>query len=327
LPVGKFFGAAGDPRPLPRSGLVLSPLGLGTAALGDRGGADAASNAARTVELALEHGISYVDTAPHYAVGTAERRIGAALGARPRDSFTLSTKVGRIIDEAARTERYDYSPGAVRASLEASLSRLGLARADILYVHDPDYGEAEDSARDGAFPALRAMRAEGTIRSIGAGMNQAGMLDRFVTDASVGVDVVLLAGRYTLLDTSGVFLLDRCLERGVGVVLGGVFNSGILADPKPGARYDYRAAPAELVARARAMARVCERHGVPLPAAALRFGWGHPAVVSVLNGAGSPGELADNLAHAAAEIPAALWDQLRAEELLPASVPAPVEVA
>ena len=312
------------PRPLPGSGLVLSPLGLGTAALGDRGGDDAAEAAAKTVDLALASGISYVDTAPHYGIGAAERYAGAALAAHPRDRFTLSTKVGRIIDSGARTETFDFSPGAVLSSLESSLLRLGLARVDIAYVHDPD--RAEDAARRDAFPALRALRAEGTVRAIGAGMNQAAMLERFVTDPALGVDLVLLAGRYTLLDQSGLRLLDLCGQRGVSVVLGGVFNSGILADPRPGASYDYRAAPGELVERGRRLARVCERHGVALPAAALQFGWGHPAVVSVLNGAGSPDELAANLRHADTAIPAACWEDFRAEDLLPPGVPVPGEL-
>ncbi|HLI40780.1 MAG TPA: aldo/keto reductase [Streptosporangiaceae bacterium] len=312
------------PRPLPRSGLVLSPLGLGTAALGDRSDDGAADDAAKTVDLAIASGVSYLDTAPHYGIGLAERRAGAALARHPRDRFTLSTKVGRVIDERARTETFDFSPAAVLSSLEGSLRRLGLAKADILYVHDPDHAEA--AARQGAFPVLRALRAEGTVRAIGVGMNQAAMLERFVTDPALGVDLVLLAGRYTLLDQSGLRLLGRCQERGVGVVLGGVFNSGILADPRPGASYDYRPAPDELVARARALATACERHGVPLPAAALRFGLGHPAVVSVLNGAGSPAELTANLAHAATAVPPACWEELRSQRLLPPGVPVPGEV-
>jgi D-threo-aldose 1-dehydrogenase len=311
------------PRPLPRTGLVLSPLGLGTAALGERAGDGAVDDAAKTVGVALASGVSYVDTAPHYGIGAAERRVGAALTGHPRDEFVLSTKVGRIIDEGAGTETFDFSPAAVASVLAQSLHRLGLARADIVYVHDPDYAEA--AARAGAFPALDALRAEGTVRAIGAGMNQAAMLERFVADERLGLDVILLAGRYTLLDASGLRLLDLCGERGVGVVLGGVFNSGILADPRPGASYDYRQAPDHLVARAFELSRVCERHGVPLMAAALQFGWGHPAVVSVLNGAGSPAELSANRGHATTVIPAACWEQLRGDGLIPPEVPVPGE--
>jgi D-threo-aldose 1-dehydrogenase len=301
----------------------LSPLGLGTAALGDRRGDDAVDNAAKTIDLALASGISYVDTAPHYGIGAAERRVGPALAAHPRHQFTLSTKVGRIIDSEAGTERFDFSAEAVMSSLQSSLLRLGLGRVDIAYVHDPDH--FEDAVTRDAFPALRALREEGTVRAIGAGMNQAATLERFVADPALGVDLVLLAGRYTLLDQSGLHLLDLCGQRGVGVVLGGVFNSGILVDPRPGASYDYRAAPDELVERARRLAGVCERHGVALPTAALQFGWGHPAVVSILNGAGSPDELAANLGHAKTAIPSACWEDLRSEGLLPPGVPVPGE--
>jgi D-threo-aldose 1-dehydrogenase len=153
-------------------------------------------------------------------------------------------------------------------------------------------------------------------------MNQVPMLERFVTDPQIGLDVILLAGRYTLLDTSGLRLLDVCHQRGVGVVIGGAFNSGILAG---GARYDYRAAPPELIERARRMAAACDRHGVPLPAAALQFGWGHPAVVSVLNGPSGRAELEANLGYASLTIPAACWEQLRSDGLLPPDVPVPGE--
>jgi D-threo-aldose 1-dehydrogenase len=311
------------PRALPKSGLGLSALGLGTAWIGERGNPGGADGAVATVDRALAQGLSYVDTAPHYGIGLAERRIGPALAGRPRESFAVSTKVGRVISEQAGSETFDFSAAAIRASLAGSLDRLGLAAVDVVYVHDPDF--AEEEARAAAFPVLREWRRDGAVTAIGAGMNQAAMLDRFVTDPDLDLDVVLLAGRYTLLDQSGLTLLGHCLERGVGVVLGGVFNSGILADPRPGATYDYQRAPGELVARARAMAAVCERHGVPLPAAALQFGWGHPAVVSVLNGPANPAELAANLEFATTAIPAACWDQLRAEGLLAPPVPVPGE--
>src|ERR1700761_1173281 len=311
------------PRALPKSGLGLSALGLGTAWIGERGNPGGAAGAAATVNQALVQGLSYVDTAPHYGIGMAERRIGPALAGRPRESFAVSTKVGRVISEQAGTETFDFSPAAIRASLAGSLDRLGLAAVDVVYVHDPDF--AEEEARAAAFPVLREWRRDGAVTAIGAGMNQAAMLDRFVTDPDLDLDVVLLAGRYTLLDQSGLPLLGHCHERGVGVVLGGVFNSGILADPRPGVTYDYQRAPGELVARARAMAAVCERHGVPLPAAALQFGWGHPAVVSVLNGPANPAELAANLEFATTAIPAACWDQLRSEGLLAPAVPVPGE--
>src|ERR1700761_1575221 len=221
------------PRALPKSGLGLSALGLGTAWIGERGNPGGAAGAAATVNQALVQGLSYVDTAPHYGIGMAERRIGPALAGRPRESFAVSTKVGRVISEQAGTETFDFSPAAIRASLAGSLDRLGLAAVDVVYVHDPDF--AEEEARAAAFPVLREWRRDGAVTAIGAGMNQAAMLDRFVTDPDLDLDVVLLAGRYTLLDQSGLTLLGHCHERGVGVVLGGGFNSGILADPRPGA--------------------------------------------------------------------------------------------
>lgn len=310
-------------RPLPRTGLVLSPLGLGTAALGDRRDADAETDAAETVTSALANGISYIDTAPHYGLGMAERRAAPALSKWPRGQFVLSTKVGRIIDERAGTERFDFSAAAVVASLDGSLRRLGVRRLDIVYAHDPDH--AETQVREEALPTLRALRDEGVIRAIGAGMNQAAMLARFVADPRLDIDVVLLAGRYTLLDQSGLDLLNLCWERGVGVVIGGAFNSGILADPRPGAHFDYRPAPLDLLTRARALTAACERHGVPLAAAALQFGWGHPAVVSVLNGAAGTAELAANLGNAGVTVPAACWEQLRSDRLVPPEVPLPGE--
>jgi D-threo-aldose 1-dehydrogenase len=303
-------------RPLPRSGLELCPLGLGTAALGDL---DDDVPAVETMVSALDQGLSYLDTAPHYGIGRAERRAGQALR-HARGPRVLSTKVGRVIDERSRVETFDFSAAGVRASLAASLDRLGIDRPDILFLHDPDHAEQQAVAE--AFPALRELRADGAVTAIGAGMNQAPMLERFVADPEVGLDVILLAGRYTLLDTSGLRLLNLCHERGVGVVIGGAFNSGILAGV---ARYDYRAAPAALIERAGRLAAVCERHGIPLPAAALQFGWGHPAVVSVLNGPGSLAELEANLGYAALDIPAACWEQFRSAGLLPAEVPVPGE--
>jgi D-threo-aldose 1-dehydrogenase len=317
-------------RPLPGCGLALSPLGLGTAALGDL---DDDAAAVATIVSALDRGVTYLDTAPHYGIGHAERRTGAALdstapGSRPpRDTsgrpLVLSTKVGRVIDERSGTEAFDFSASGVRASLEASLRRLGVEKPDILFLHDPDH--AEEQAVAEAFPALRELRADGVVTAIGAGMNQAPMLERFVANPRIGLDIILLAGRYTLLDTSGLRLLDLCHERGVGVVIGGAFNSGILAAPTDTARYDYRAAPPALIERGRRLAAVCERHGVPLPAAALQFGWGHPAVVSVLNGPGSQAQLTANLGYATLTIPAACWEQLRSAGLLAEGVPVPGE--
>ena len=280
------------------------------------------ANAAATVDLALASGISYLDTAPHYGIGAAERRIGAALARHPRDQFTLSTKVGRIIDEGARTETFEFSGAAVRSSLDSSLGRLGLAAADIAYVHDPDY--AEKAARREAFPVLRALRSDGTVRAIGAGMNQAAMLERFAADPALDIDLVLLAGRYTLLDQGGPGCSTYAGSG--GSASSSAASSTAASWPTPGR------VPATITTPRRrgwwhgpALALACERHGVPLMAAALQFGWGHPAVVSVLNGAGSPAELAANLDYARTAIPPACWEQFRSDGLLPAGVPVPGE--
>jgi D-threo-aldose 1-dehydrogenase len=216
----------------------------------------------------------------------------------------------------------DYSRDGVRRSLEESLVRLGLDRVDILLVHDPD--EFYREALDGAFPALEELRSEGVIRSYGAGMNQAEMLTQFVRHTDL--DVVLVAGRYTLLDQRGLDeLLPACTERNVSVVAAGVFNSGILAVDRPqaGATYNYSEAPAELVARTHRIADVCERHGVTLPAVAAQFPLGHRAVATVLLGAQSPAQITRNAGLFDVDIPADVWAELVAEGLLPAAAPVP----
>ncbi|HEU4397940.1 MAG TPA: aldo/keto reductase [Actinomycetota bacterium] len=321
--------------PLGRTGLRVSALGLGTAPLGNLFTAVPEQDADAAVQAALDAGLTYLDTAPHYGLGIAERRLGRVLAGRPRDSFVLSTKVGRLLrpldpGEAADAEGFvavppgkrvwDLSPGGVRRSLEESLERLGLDRVDVVFLHDPD--DHERQAYEQAFPALAELRAQGTVRAIGAGMNQAEMLTRFVRD--LDIDVVLVAGRWTLLDQRALEeLLPACAERGVAVVAGGVFNSGLLADPRPGATFDYAPAPPELVARAARLAAVCARHGVPLRAAALAFASGHPAVTSVLVGARSAAEVADAVAMHAWPVPGELWEELVATGLLPGHVPTP----
>ncbi len=210
---------------------------------------------------------------------------------------------------AAQVRVFDFSADGVRRSLEASLARLGVDRIDIALIHDPDdHGE---QALHEAYPALERLRAEGIVTAIGAGMNQAEMLTRFVIDTDV--DVVLVAGRYTLLDHSAAAtLLPAALERGVAVIAGGVFNSGLLAAPDPGARFDYQAAPAAMIARARELDAVCGQFGLPLRAVAARFPLRHPAVASVLIGARSAEEIADAIRLRDLDIPAALWDALAA---------------
>ena len=316
-------------------GLRVSRLALGTAPLGNLFTPVAEEDADATVRSALDAGLSYLDTAPHYGLGLAERRLGRLLAGRPRDAFVVSTKVGRLVrplppGETADPEGYtdtppakrvwDFSGDGVRRSLEESLERLGLDRVDIALVHDPDDHERE--AREQAFPALAELRDQGLVRAIGAGMNQAGMLTRFVRD--LDLDVVLVAGRYSLLDQRALEeLLPTCAARGTAVVIGGVFNSGLLADPRPGATFDYAPAAPELVDRALRLAEVCARHDTPLRAAALAFPFGHPAVASVLVGARTAAEVEDAVACFRRPVPEALWADLVAAGLLPGHVPTP----
>jgi len=208
----------------------------------------------------------------------------------------------------------------MRRSLEDSLERMELDRIDVLYLHDPDDFEGE--ALSSALPALVRMREEGLVGAVGAGMNQAEMLTRFVRE--IDVDVVLCAGRYTLLDQRGLSdLLPACVERGVSVMLGGAFNSGLLANPRPGATFDYTAAPSDLVAKARALQEVCQRHDVPLTAAALQFPLAHPAVIAVLTGPRNLEETIQNIEAFQLDLPEELWADFRSSGLVPEDVPLP----
>jgi len=324
--------AALDVRELGSSGVQVTRLGLGTGPLGGLFTPVGDEQARATCDAAWELGLRFVDTAPHYGAGLAERRVGAALRERPRDELVLSTKVGRLLspdageDDPAFTEPtglrrvWDFSRDGVRRSLEESLERLGLDRVDIVLVHDPD--DHLDTAIGEALPALAALRDEGVIRAIGAGMNAAAPLERIVREADV--DCVLAAGRLTLLDQSAVpGLLPLCRERDVGVIAAGVFSSGILADPGPDAHHDYAPAPEEVRRRVAAIAAVCERHGVPLPTAALALPRLHDDVAAVLVGARSPEEVRANLDAFGADVPVELWRDLVAEGLL-AEAAAPV---
>ena len=313
-------------RRLGRSSVRVTELSFGGAAIGNLFTEVTDQDARAAVDAAWAGGIRAFDTAPHYGLGLSERRLGEALRHRPRAQYVISTKVGRLLDPAGPAgppgrdpagfavparyvRRFDFSADGVRRSLEASLLRLGLDRLDVALIHDPDdHGE---QALGEAYPALERMRDEGIVGAIGVGMNQVAMLTRFVTETAV--DVVLVAGRYTLLDQSAASaLLPAAERRGVSVIAAGVFNSGLLADPRPGAAYDYQAAPAELVARAVRLQEACARFGVPLRAAAARFPLSHPAVASVLIGARSAAEVNDALALRSLSIPAALWTALAA---------------
>jgi D-threo-aldose 1-dehydrogenase len=332
--------------PLGRTGLTVTRLGFGGASIGGLFSDVTDEDAIATVRHAWDLGVRSFDTAPLYGYGASERRVGAALRDRPRDAFVLSTKVGRLVREEAaippgadldrqaldgrddafyvRHEPvrlvFDYSADGIRRSLEESLERLGLDRIDIAFIHDPD--DHWPAAIGEAWPALERLRSEGVIRAIGAGMNQAPMLARFARETDM--DVMLVANRYTLLDQSALAeLLPACVSRGIAVLVGGIMNSGVLADPRPGSRFDYAPASPEILARARRLGEVCARHDVPLRAAAMQFPLAHPAVVSLVAGVRTQAHLDEYPAMLAHPIPSDLWAELRAEGLLAADAPVP----
>jgi len=323
-----------------RTGLDVTRLGFGGASIGGLFTAVRDEDATATVERAWDLGVRTFDVAPLYGLGAAERRMGQALAGKPRDDFVLSTKVGRLVvprdsippgadvdeQDANYPHRdpvglvFDYSGDGVRRSIEASLERLGLDRIDIALIHDPD--DHWEAAIDDAYPALARLRDEGVIRAVGAGMNQSAMLARFARAGDF--DVFLLAGRYTLLDQEALAeLLPLCVQRGVGILIGGAMNSGVLADPRPGSRFNYVTAPDAVVERARRLAAVCARHDVPLRAAAIQFPLAHPAVRSLIAGVRRIDHLDEYPALMRRPIPADLWTELRAEGLIPDEAPVP----
>jgi len=316
-----------DEHLIGKTGAAVTALGFGGAPAGNlyQETTDEATTAA--VDRAWAGGIRYFDTAPHYGLGLSERRLGAALRDRPRQLFVISTKVGRMLEPNPRPagsdlaaggfavpdtmrRRFDFGAAAVRRSLEGSLERLGLDRVDLVYVHDPD--DHVDEALAGAVPELIRMREEGLVTAVGVGMNQWQAPLRMVRET--GIDLVMLAGRWTLLDRTGQPLLDECAARGVAVVAAAPFNSGLLARawPPDGAYFDYGRAVPEVLARARALAAVCERYGVSLPDAAVQFPLRHPAVVSVVSGMASGEQVASNLARFATVVPDDAWTELDA---------------
>ncbi|WP_405433388.1 aldo/keto reductase [Micromonospora sp. NBC_00617] len=319
-------------RALPRRPAVrLTALGFGAAQGGSLYRATSDDEFAGAVDAAWAAGIRYFDTAPHYGLGLSERRLGAALRSRPRDEYVVSTKVGRLLVPSPETagERdsqgfdvpadlrrvWDFSRDGVRRSLEASLERTGLDRVDVVYLHDPD--EHWEQAATEAVPALMELRDQGVIGAIGAGMNQSAMLARFV--AETDIDVVMCAGRYTLLEQGALDdLLPVAQARGVGVVIAGVYNSGLLARDQPpaDAAYNYQQAPPELIERARRIAAVCQAYGVTLPQAALAFVRRHPAVVSTVVGVRDAAQVTETLRRSDADVPEQLWSALRDAGLL-----------
>ncbi|MGY3447978.1 aldo/keto reductase [Bradyrhizobium sp. USDA 4353] len=323
---------------LGRSSLDVTRLGLGTAPLGGLFEPVSEADAEATITAAWARGVRFYDTAPLYGFGLAEQRLGAFLRTQPRDSYVISTKVGRLLrPDADATEedphykgvpplrpRFDYSYDGVMRSVEESLIRLGLDRVDILLVHDPD-DHYEEAVSD-AFRALQRLRDDGSIKAIGAGMNQSEMLARFAE--AVPVDCFLLAGRYTLLDQGALTaLFPICQKQNIAILLGGIYNSGILANPHGQAKFNYEDADAALVARARQLDALCKQHGIELKAAAIQFCLAHPAVTVGLQGARNAQEAADNIALAQAPIPPAFWRTLRDSHLVDASAPLPGDAA
>lgn len=311
------------------SGVEVTHLGLGTAPLGGMFAAVSDEDAVATVAKAYELGLRFLDTAPLYGSGSSETRTGTALRDLGADDVVVATKVGRILrptDDAPESifvgspplePSFDFSRDGVLRSLEASLDRLGLDRVDIVHIHDPD--DHFRAAITEAYPALHDLRADGVIGAVGAGMNQWQMLARFAVEADF--DCFLVAGRYTLLDQSALGeLLPRCADRGISVICGGVYNSGLLAG---GDTFDYAPAPASVMRRARRLAKVCSRCGVPLKAAAIRFPLGHPAVAAVVVGARSAAEIEENVRMFKYPIPSELWEELRTEGLLAPDAPTP----
>ena len=322
-----------DPLELKQVGttrLQVTRLGLGGAPLGGLN----AEGARDTVAAGYDLGIRYFDTALLYGRGNSETFIGQALAEVPRDGFVLSSKVGRVLNPVSSQPGakiqgapppyevvFDFSRDGILRALEESLARLGLDRIDIAYIHDPDDHYQQAIAE--AFPTLAELRSQGVVRAIGAGMNEWQPLARFARDGDF--DCFLLAGRYTLLDHSGLDeLLPLCQRKGISVVLGGPYNSGVLAsDLQSGSTYFYLETPPDVLDRARQIKAVCDRHAVPLKAAALQFGLAHPAVAATIPGPRSPAEVEENVRMVGHPIPADLWAELKAARFIPDHAPEP----
>jgi D-threo-aldose 1-dehydrogenase len=329
------------------SGLKVTTMGLGGTGLGNMYRAVDTDEAIATVRAAYDAGIRYFDTAPVYGYGVSELRLGQAIKSLPRRDIVISSKIGYDLVPIRPDERtpqlwvepglyraeFDYSRDAVMRSIEGSLKRLGIDTIDMISIHDPDealhFAPGEDpyarsrfkEAMEGAYPALDELRSQGVIKAVGVGINQWQMLSDFVVAGRF--DYFLLAGRYTLLEQEPLAtLLPLCEQRGTKIIIGGPYNSGILATgPVTGAFFNTRPAPERILERVRRIAAVCARHGVALPAAALQFPLGHPVVVSVIPGAQSVAELRQNVDYMRQKIPPDLWADLKAEGLIDLSAP------
>jgi D-threo-aldose 1-dehydrogenase len=312
-----------DKARIGKTDLHVTRLGLGCSGLAR---SETVKQAAETFRTAMAQGINYIDTAPLYGLGSSEERLRMVLPEVERDSLVISTKVGRMLRPKEQVGGgpsvelvYDYGREGVRESLEGSLERMGVDSVDILFIHGPDnhYGPAIDEA----YPALAELRDDGVVKAIGAGMNQWEMELRFAQEGEF--DCFLLANRYTLLEQGAVTeFLPYCKENEISVIIGGPYNSGILANPGEG-RYEYRAAPAEIVDRALRLKEVCDKHGVPLRAATLQFVLAHPAVASVIPGTKSPEHQKDNFRMMSYPIPTDLWRELQDEGLIRPEAPVP----
>jgi D-threo-aldose 1-dehydrogenase len=305
-----------------KTALYVTNLGLGCSGLPR---SQTINQAIETFQTAIKQGINYLDTAPLYGRGKSETRLGKALSNYYGEKLVISTKVGRMLrvpsggDPNSPEAIYDYSGKAVLNSLESSLERLGVEVVDILFIHDPD--NHYEQAINEAYPALAELRDDGIIKAIGAGMNQWEMELRFAQEGEF--DCFLLAGRYTLLEQGALdSFLPYCEKEKISVIIGGPYNSGILASPKTG-RYNYREPPAEVVAKTIKLKEVCDKYNVPLRAAALQFVLAHPAVASVIPGTRSPRHQEDNYRMVTRNIPKALWDELHEKNLIEPNAPVP----
>ena len=333
-----------ETRPFGRVGMPVTVAGFGGAPIGNFLRPIAEDDAQALVADAWDAGVRFFDTAPLYGHGLSEHRLGHALLHRPRAEYVLSTKVGRRlhpqepgtfstgpwVEAGPFRSEFDYGYDAVMREVEDSLHRLCTDRVDILFIHDcdtPTHGADQPrrfrEAIDGAYPALATLRDQGVVKAIGIGVNEAAVCLAAIAEADL--DCILLAGRYTLLEQDPLDdLMPACAERGIAVVLGGVFNSGILATgPVPGAKFDYHPAPAHILERAAALQEVCARYDVPLPAAAVQFAAAHPAVASLLIGARTLEQQHRNVAYFEHPIPGRLWEDLRATGLIRDDAPTP----
>lgn len=325
-------------KTLGKSGIAVTRVGLGCAPLGGLYGDIPDEQALEVVRRALSLGINIIDTAPLYGYGTSEMRIGRAVADKNRDDFVLATKVGRLLVSKEDKEadlrqdanwgttsplrpKFDFSYDAVMRSVEESLKRLQTNRIDILHIHDPD--NHYEQALDGAYPALDKLRSQGVIRAVSAGMNQSEMLARFAREGDF--DCFLLAGRYSILEQGAMDeLFPLCESKNIGILLGGTYNSGILAsDLNAGAKFNYADAPADVLRRARGLQAVAARYRVSLKAAASQFALAHPQVTCIIPGTRVPDRVEENLRLVDEPIPPDFWDALKADKLIRPDAPVP----